>query len=193
MRGEEEKEVGEGGTTFATRGSCPRKIGQEDYIPLTRTDLRYRKEICLSRRLDQGVLFMYLKKLLETQKESFLDLCIILANRDANLAKEEKTVIDAFCEEMNIPFRYEARKGTDEAIHELASISSPEEKRIIVLELLGLVVADGKILEEERAFIKDVISAFGLEEKEVEELLPVLNELMNVYVKINRFVTRRKI
>ena len=48
---------------------------------------------------------MFLSELNELEKNYFLDLCILVAKANNELALEEKNLIQAYCGEMQIPPR----------------------------------------------------------------------------------------
>ena len=47
---------------------------------------------------------MYLNLLKDQEKKMFLDLCKTIGNSDGDYSDSEKTIIKAYCQEMNIPY-----------------------------------------------------------------------------------------
>ena len=131
---------------------------------------------------------MYLNKLSAKQKEIFLDICISLSNIDDDFANEERKVIDELCDEMSISPRYVTSKDSNLLIDEIVEISNPNERKIIFLELLGIAMADKKIAPKEKEFMERILKKFDFDEKALEEGILLVNELYDVYSKINNFL-----
>lgn len=78
------------------------------------------------------------------------------ANANQVFAEDEKEMIQSYCAEMQIapPDSYE--KSVEEIVREVNSISDMKSKKIIVLELLGLVLVDKEYDIKEKEFIYQV-------------------------------------
>lgn len=133
---------------------------------------------------------MYLSELSSKQKELFLDICVSLSKTDNNFAEEEKRVIQSLCEEMNIVPKYETEKASAESLCEISAISTEREKRIIFIELLGIVMADKKIATEEESFMYYVLDIFKINRSELKVAVDLVNELYDVYEKFANFLDR---
>ena len=98
---------------------------------------------------------MFLNSLQEGNKELFLRLCVHASLSNEIFAEEEKEMIYAYCREMNIMERIP--DGTDDleqVVNYLATQTDDAEKKIIILEILGLIRADGIYDEKEKSFMK---------------------------------------
>jgi uncharacterized tellurite resistance protein B-like protein len=133
---------------------------------------------------------MYLTKLSETQKELFLNICISLSKIDNDFHKDEKEVISQLCDEMNIEPRYETSIDINEAVKNINVISTVKEKRIIIVELLGLAIADKKLAFEEENFINNVMDSFNLDKSELKEAISLVRELYDLYAKFGKFLDK---
>ncbi len=133
---------------------------------------------------------MYLSKLSKKQKEFFLDMCILLSYVDNDFAKEEKQIIEQLCDEMNIEPRYETTKDLEVILKEFADISSSREKRIVFIELLGIVMADKRIAEEEKEYMEVVLESFDMDRNELNDAFILVKELYEVYEKFAGFLNR---
>lgn len=131
---------------------------------------------------------MYLSELSSKQKQLFLDVCISLSKADNDFAEEEKRVIDSLCDEMNIAPKYETISDSVACLNEICSISNNREKRIVVIELLGIVMADNKIAPEEEKFMMNVLDIFGIQRDELKSAVELVNELYGVYSKFASFI-----
>ncbi len=133
---------------------------------------------------------MYLSELSNKQKELFLDMCISLSNVDNDFASEEKRIIEELCDEMHITPKYETTKSIEELLNEFDAISSFREKRIAVIELLGIVMADKTIAKEEKEYMYKVLDTFKIKRSELEDAFEMVKELYVVYEKFAGFLNR---
>lgn len=133
---------------------------------------------------------MYLSKLSKKQKVLFLEICASLSVIDNDFADEEKSVIDQLCEEMRIKPKYESAMDINNAVSKIARISNPKEKRMIAIELIGLVMADGKVADEEKTLMKTIFNVFGLMEKDLDEAIVLVGDLYSTYNKFASFIDR---
>ena len=136
---------------------------------------------------------MYLNELKTEQKELFLDLSVNLAMSDNNFSYVEKNLIKQLCREMNINEKYNTDKSFDDIINNLSEICNEREKRIIIIELAGIVMIDNQYSEDEKKLIEDIVSTFDIDYKEFETLLKVINELYAVYKKMGDFLQKKLI
>lgn len=136
---------------------------------------------------------MYLSTLEKGQKELFLDLCIILSESDGDFSETEKETIDKFCIEMNIPSRYEAKKDADTTLAMLNESCSEYVKRSLVLEIIGIVIADGKYADAEKEILIKLSKVFSISYGEIEKMIGVVKELWLIYGKFNLFMNGESI
>lgn len=131
---------------------------------------------------------MYLNRLSNEQKELFLDLCIHAAGSNGDFSADEKLMLDQYCDEMNIPVRYEEKASVAELTARLTEISAPEELRMILIETVSLMLADNEFDEQEKAFMSAVCAKLGLADKDVDEVSALLREVTELYGRINSFI-----
>ena len=134
---------------------------------------------------------MYLNYLRTKQKELFLDLSIITSKVDNNFNDEEKNLIEQLCQEMNIEIRYETDNLLEDIVASLEEISSTKEKKIILLELLGLVLVDNKEDVSEVQLIKVVKEKFAITNDEVEKAKLLVKQLYNIYSDFSSFINEQ--
>ena len=133
---------------------------------------------------------MYLAELNRQQKDLFLELSIHIATSDNDFCGEEKQLIKELCAEMNIAEKYDAEKSFEETITELTKDSSDREKRIIMLELTGVIMCDSKCTDGERQMLGKIADAFGIDRLEIDPFIEVVRELYNTYEKINALLNK---
>lgn len=121
---------------------------------------------------------MFLSQLRKENKELFLKLSVYASNANDLFVDEEKELIYAYCREMGIP---EVMPDTSETIdiilNQISEQADDVEKNIIILEILGLVKADGVYDEKEKAFMCQMMD--GIKVK--RDVLSQYNSLLEVY------------
>lgn len=129
---------------------------------------------------------MYLNRLSTEQKELFLDLCIHAAMANNDFADEEKNVIDQYCAEMQISQpRYTSEKAVDVVVEELKELSTPQEMKMILLEITALMLSDDVYDVEEQAFMKAFLDRIGFNKKILDEMVVLLQETRSLYRRID--------
>ena len=113
---------------------------------------------------------MFLNQLSEKEEEAFISLSVHVSNSNGIFADEEKVMIQEYSKEMEIPeFDTNEAKSIDEIINVFKS-SELHIKKVIMLEVLGLVYSDGFYDAEEENFIKKFSDDIGLADEIVESL-----------------------
>lgn len=124
---------------------------------------------------------MFLNELKKENKELFLDLCYLAALSNEIMEEEEREMIYAYCREMNISEKIpELKENLEQITEHLEKNASEKEKNIIILEILGLLRADGVYDEKEREFMITLQEGLKVKEKKVEQL----SHLLDTYTSI---------
>lgn len=132
---------------------------------------------------------MYLNKLSIEQKNLFLDLCIHGANSNNEFADDEKAIVNAYCEEMDIPVRYDEQTPFEECVDKLVEISSEKELKKLLVELTALILADNVCDEDEEKFMQKFITKAGISDSEYKRVLDILVKISALYKEIDEFVS----
>lgn len=132
---------------------------------------------------------MFLSQLNSEQKDLFLDLCIYAAMANNDFEEEEKTVVDSYCEEMQLnETRYSAKLGFEEVVDRLIAVSSDTELRMISFEITALLLSDKRFDEFEKKFMSDFVSRINMTQKECDDMIDMIDRLTNIYDKIREFI-----
>lgn len=124
---------------------------------------------------------MFLNLLQESNKDLFLKLCVHASLANEIFAEEEKEMIYAYCREMNIAEHIpEETEEFDKIVDSLAVQADDVEKNIIILEILGLIKADGIYDEKEEEFMKKLVK--GMKVK--NDVLSKFNSLLEIYLTV---------
>ena len=131
---------------------------------------------------------MFLNRLSNEQKELFLDLCIHASKSNNDFNDEQKQTIDQYCDEMHIDIRYEEQNELPFIADRLTEISSEQDLRMILLETAALLLSDSVYDSDEKKFFTALSDRLGLAKEQTDEVIGMLNELTDVYSRINGFV-----
>ncbi|TYQ15703.1 UNVERIFIED_CONTAM: hypothetical protein Cloal_2186 [Acetivibrio alkalicellulosi] len=132
---------------------------------------------------------MYLSQLDLKKKELFLDLSIHGAMSNNNFAQEQKSIVDAYCNEMGLPkSNYSTKRDLDSVLIEIKDICSPREKNIVLIELMALILGDGIYDTMEKEFVKKIQNIFQVSDEKIEEVILSINNLMDTYKALDDII-----
>lgn len=127
---------------------------------------------------------MFLNELTSVEKNAFMGLSIYAAKANGILADEEKLILDAYCREMDIEsFDIELVQPLNEITNIIAQ-ADLRTKKIITLEILGLVYADGEYDENEKTFVSEYAEKIGLSKNDVLRLTEVIKKYLDVLKEV---------
>ena len=131
---------------------------------------------------------MFLNQLSEREKKAFLELTVHVSNSNGVFEDKEKAMIQEYCKEMEIKeFNMDNIVPLEEIIGEIKK-SSLHIKKIILLEILGLVYADGTYDADEKSFVLNFVKEIGLSDETAEAQTVVIKEYLNVLQKITEAI-----
>lgn len=113
---------------------------------------------------------MYLKALTDDEKQAFLELAYRAARADKILAIEEYELWRSFRWELGLPDeRYSVKEIS--LAEAAARFQSDRSRRIAMVELAGMVMADGVQAPEEHNFLSELAAAFEMDETFVRDCI----------------------
>lgn len=128
---------------------------------------------------------MFLNHLEEKNKNQFLKLCMYAILSNGVFAKEEKEMLAAYCNEMNMPeCTPDTSEPIDNILSEIAENTNSTEKNIIILEILGLVKSDGVYDDREKKFMLKLERGIGVKEDSLNKFNNLLDRYMVVYKEL---------
>ncbi len=111
---------------------------------------------------------MFLNQLTPAEKEAFVSLAVHAANANGIIEDTEYDMLEEYCKEMGITF-FDAKNIIDmDRIVGVFKNAEIKHKKIVLLEILGLLHADGHYDEKERSFVKEYASKIELVEADVD-------------------------
>ena len=127
---------------------------------------------------------MFLGRLSEKEKNAFLSLSVNASNSNGVFAEEEKMMIREYCKEMEIPFFDVEKTIPLDKVVELFKESELSIKKIVLLEILGLLYSDGVVDDSEKKFVNEYAKKIGLTKEDVEKQTAAIKEYIHVLKKV---------
>lgn len=131
---------------------------------------------------------MFLNQLSDHEKEAFISLSVHVAKANGIFEEEEKSLIEEYCREMAIEEPDLENTMTMEEVEAVFSKSENHIKKIVLLEVFGLVYSDGQYDSEEKGFISDFVQEIGLGAEEAEKLQKLIIKYLEVLKEISMAV-----
>lgn len=129
---------------------------------------------------------MYLSQLETSDRKTFLELAHITANSDGVIVDQEIEILERYRDEMNLSHKeYEIQNISMETIIGELKSRSDEIKKIILFELMAIAFSDGIYDENQKQIMKYLQDSFEISPEEYEKLKELLNQLNQIYEKIN--------
>jgi uncharacterized tellurite resistance protein B-like protein len=100
------------------------------------------------------------------------------------VTQEERDMLGEFAQEMRIEPIYSVEESTEEILTGLAEQSSEKARKIIALEIIGIMYSDSKYDEMEKDFVMAMADKFGIPETKIEEMENAITEYESLYKKI---------
>ncbi|MCM1186543.1 MAG: hypothetical protein NC251_10460 [Lachnoclostridium sp.] len=128
-------------------------------------------------------MFLYLLK--EDNKVRFIELCKHASEADEIVDAKEIETINVYCREMGISEEaISDKRELDMILEELKNGADVTEKKIILFEILGLMLADEQYTESEEQFVLKIIETFGIDNQSVNNMYSLLEIYKAVYKQL---------
>ena len=135
---------------------------------------------------------MFLAKLNEKEKVSFLALAENLIKADGVVLDIETSYLNMYANEMGISLAsLLGSEDIEQIITNLQTTATNTEKKIILLELLALANADGEFAEEENVLIRKVVKTFNISATTLSKATELLDQFTTVYSSLNHFIEEK--
>ncbi len=113
---------------------------------------------------------MYLNLLDEQERKDFLELAHHMMGLDNFHHEEEIQVFESYKHECHmLTYKISRQDNLEDIINHLKN-SSSKIKKIILIELFGILLADGEVHENETTFISYLANSFGITSEELEKM-----------------------
>lgn len=113
---------------------------------------------------------MFLNQLSYQEKKMFLDLAVHVAKANDEFAAEEKAMINAYCTEAQLPPMELYDTEPLETVTAYFALADVRVKKIVLLEIFGLVYADGDFDNDEATMVKKFAEELGMSDETYNKL-----------------------
>ncbi|TKB48447.1 hypothetical protein FCL40_12105 [Ferrimonas sediminicola] len=125
---------------------------------------------------------MFLNLLPKKERQYFLNLARYAMGLNGECKSEELEIYHSFVHECDL-HGYQAKTGNKPVAESIDALAAGEigQRKAVMIELCGILLADSAICANERAFIDRLTEAFGLEAFEVrriERWVAAMNDLV---------------
>lgn len=131
---------------------------------------------------------MFLNKLSFVEKKAYISLAYLAAEANGKVDDKESLMLEDYCKEMGIAFFDSQNVKTWEEVIRIFSVSEENIKKIVILETIGLMYADGGYDSEERAFTERLSNELGVNAEVVDKIEKLFLKYFDVSKEILDFV-----
>lgn len=133
---------------------------------------------------------MFLNDLSQVEKKAFLSLAVQAAQSNDDLAAEQEAMIKEYCHETGFAtFDMEKAEPMD-ALIELFKDSAVQNRKIVLLETVGLMYADGTYDEKEEAFVRKLAVEIGISNETKQKLEILIERYLELTKDILQCITQ---
>jgi uncharacterized tellurite resistance protein B-like protein len=122
---------------------------------------------------------MFLSELLDKEKKVFLGLAFLAMKSDGNISPDEMRVFNTYKHECQLPEYQYKDENLDELLKDLKH-STKKSKRIVLMELMGIWIADNIWEDEEIEMMYHIGESLGLSESETTRLKRWAREMRDI-------------
>ncbi|TYL46653.1 hypothetical protein [Marinomonas sp. IMCC 4694] len=125
---------------------------------------------------------MYLSELNIGEKKNFLELAKYAMSLNGEHKEEELEIYNSFVHECELASYQTSKQSSVEGVIKVLSKSQEKAKRIVLVELFGILLADNEVCEEEQVFIETLASSFEIDIYEIKRFqrwVEAMNDLVD--------------
>ena len=121
---------------------------------------------------------MFIELLSNTEKETLIELVIVMAEIDGEISNEEMEILQKYSTTLDLTYKMKEKGNIEKSLKRLASFDE-ESQKIIYAELCKLMMIDG-IDKEEMGYLNEIKSACGLSQEKHLKIIKTINKIMNL-------------
>ena len=125
---------------------------------------------------------MYLSELNVGEKKNFLELAKFAMGLNGEHKQEEQEIFGSFLIECDQTGYKVKKQDSIESVIKVLSKSPQQSKRIVMIELFGILLADGEVCDAEVEFIENLASSFNIdayEYKRYQRWVAAMNDIVS--------------
>ncbi len=123
---------------------------------------------------------MFLNRLNLTEKGAFVSMAFHAAKANGQVEEEEKIMIGEYCKEMGLTLPDDVTVKPMNELMDVYSNSDLQHKKIVVLEIIGMMYADGEYDNDEKEFVKSLAQKLELSTATLDEIELALEKYIEV-------------
>ncbi len=123
---------------------------------------------------------MYLSDLNIGEKKNFLELAKYSIGLNGEHKAEEQMIYQSYVQECGLAEHSLFKQDNIDSVIKVLAKSSNKSKRIVLLELYGILLADGEVCKSESDFMQKLSKAFSIDEyetKKIQRWVSAMNDL----------------
>lgn len=113
---------------------------------------------------------MYLSDLNVGEKKNFLELAKYSIGLNGEYKAEEKMIYESYVQECGLSEYSISKQDNIDSVIKVLAKSNNKSKRIVILELYGILLADGEVCQAESKFMQKISCAFSIDEYEMKKI-----------------------
>lgn len=124
---------------------------------------------------------MYLSELNASEKYNFLELAFYAMGVNGTHKESEKEILEAFFQECNVGEYKISNQENISSVIEKISASKETTRKIIILELFGVLLADGEYCDAEKTFMEGLAESLDIDSyllKKIKRWVQAMNDLV---------------
>lgn len=133
---------------------------------------------------------MYLDLLNKQEQEDFLELARYSMGLDGEHKPEEEAILTSYKFEcQNVDYTAYRQDQINKIIVSLKA-STKKVKKIVLIELFGILLADGEVCDEEAKFVDTLAEAFRIQEYEVKRMQRWVEAMNDIFQEGFELISR---
>lgn len=132
---------------------------------------------------------MFLNELNESERKDFMGLATIAIDVDGKVTDDEKAVLATYAYECKLPDYKPGNRSIEDILSSLQK-SSPQIKKIVLIELLGIFAADKKWSDSEINMMYQVSRSFDIPDTMTNRLKRWSKEMREIIAEGYELIAR---
>ncbi|WP_196593145.1 hypothetical protein [Pectinatus sottacetonis] len=133
---------------------------------------------------------MFLNLLNETEGKNFLELAKIAMDADGIIKESEKKAFNTYQSELNLQ-NYQLKDKSYDSLVTIFQGSTKRVKKVIIIELSGILDADEEIDVNEQNWIKKLGIEWGFRDSEIKKMIRWTQDFNDLVKEACEFINKR--
>lgn len=134
---------------------------------------------------------MFIEFLDNEKKFLFLNFAVYAANANNELDEDEKSLICMYAKQIEMEPIEKTEMSLDEIIDTINKTCDFVEKKMIIYEIIGVLLADKDYDDLEKAFLNNIAKKMSIQETEIDKMLSLMKEYLDLYYKTYEYILNK--